>query len=234
MKKIILLILSILMLSGCTVNYNLVYENETFKENLEVTSQKDKIIDGQVFSSIVDNYYNNVNVLVDYKVQPGDMTDEEILLEYDTYNKTLINREDVYGINLGYDYNEETNYVNSSLVYSLFDKIEITDDYINVSGGKNIFDNYSNLEQIVVSFKTDKKVLEANSDEVKNNTYYWYINKINYDKKTIKINIDKSVVIEEFNENVNNITRIVFILLGVVLFIGLIFVLIKFKNSNKK
>ena len=234
MKKICLLIIFMLLLSGCTVNYNLTYENEIFEENLNVMGLKSSIYNEDTFSNMVDNYYNNVNLLVDYKIQPGDMSEEEILKEYETYEKNLINKDNYYGINFNHKYNRNSIFDNSQLVYAVFDNIVVTDSSINVSKGKNIFNNYSNLEEIVITFKTDKKVLETNSDEVKDNIYYWYINKFNYDKKTIKINFDKNIVEEEFNKNVNNISKYGLILFGCILIFGSVFILFKFFIHNKK
>jgi len=223
-----------LLLSGCTVNYNLTYENEVFSEEVNVIGLKDSVYDGISFSNIIDNYYNNVNLLVDYKIQPGDMSEEEIIKEYETYEKNLINNNTSYGININYEYKKESKFSNSQLVYAIFDNIVVTDSSINVSDGKNIFNNYSNLEEVVITFKTDKKVLECNSDEVKDNIYYWYINKLNYDKKTIKINFDKNIVVEDFNKNVNNITKYTLIVFVFVLIFTSVFILFKFINSNKK
>jgi len=234
MKKVCLLISFMLLLSGCTVNYNLTYENEVFSEEVNVIGLKDSVYDGISFSNIIDNYYNNVNLLVDYKIQPGDMSEEEIIKEYETYEKNLINNNTSYGININYEYNKESKFSNSQLVYAIFDNIVVTDSSINVSDGKNIFNNYSNLEEVVITFKTDKKVLECNSDEVKDNIYYWYINKLNYDKKTIKINFDKNIVVEDFNKNVNNITKYTLIVFVFVLIFTSVFILFKFINSNKK
>lgn len=231
MKKICLLIIFMMLLSGCTVNYNLVYESDIFSENLEIIEFNNNNKD---FSSQINNYYNNINLLVDYKLQTGDMSEEEILKEYDAYDKLLINRDNSYGLRLEYIYNKETKLINSSLVYSLFNNIEVTDNSIFVSQGKNIFKNYDNLEEIVVTFKTDKKVLETNSDEVKDNIYYWYINKFNYDKKTIKINFDKDIVEEEYNKNINTISKYGLVLFAFILIFGLVFILFKFVNSNKK
>ena len=54
-------------------------ENGNFYESLDIVSTKDSVVDGQSFNTLIDNYYNNVTLLVDYKVQPGDMSEEEIL-----------------------------------------------------------------------------------------------------------------------------------------------------------
>lgn len=233
MKKTIILILSVFLLSGCTVNYNLEYIDETFKEHLEIITQKDELFDGQTSVNTIDNYYSNINLLVDYQAQPGDMPEEEIIKNYPTYNKTLINKEYEYGINLDYTY-KDIKYENSAIVFTMFENIQITEDSIKLSNGKNIFNHYDNLDEIIVSFKTDKKVLETNADQSKDNIYYWHINKLNYDKKTIQIKINKDIILEEYNQKIDTFIKYIFIVLPCLLILGIIFILIKFKNSNKK
>lgn len=233
MKKIFILIFSVFFLSGCTVNYNLEYVDEVFKESLEIASNKDEIYDGINVVDYINNYYNNVNLLVDYNEQPGDMSDEEIVKNYSTYNKSLINKEYEYGINLDYTY-KDIEYSNSSIVFTGFQNIEIEEDSILIENGRNLFENYDGLEEVLVSFKTDKKVLETNADEVKDNIYYWHINKYNYDKLKIKIKIDKNIILDDYNKTVDVSIKYTFIVLSVILIIGFFFILVKFLNSNKK
>ena len=40
MKKIFILLIMIFLLTSCNVKYDLTYENESFKENLNVTAEK--------------------------------------------------------------------------------------------------------------------------------------------------------------------------------------------------
>lgn len=234
MKKIWLLVLSVFFLSGCTANYDLIYEDGILRESLSVIDSKDSNIDGQSFFSVIDQYYNNVNVLVDYKVQPGDMSKEEALSLYDYYTKNIINSNGDYGINLRHTYDVYKEYANSSLVNTLFNEMQVTENNITASSTKNVFGTYKYLDEVTVSFKTDKRVIDTNCDEEKDNIYYWYINRDNYFNKTIKINISSENNIKLNEEDSNKFLSVMFITLGVIFIVGIIVACIKIINSNKK
>lgn len=232
MKKIYIIIISLFLLTGCDVKYDLVYDNEILSESLNVTSLKNDIIDGRPFFSLVDEKYA-MPLLVNYKLEPGDASVEECdMCEF--YNKKLINNNSLYGINLHYDYIVKENISNSSIAYTLFESVEVTDNSIEANSPKNIFSSYPELDEIVVTFKTDKKVIETNCQEVKDETYYWYIDKDNYEYASINIQIDNTVNKIEYDKRADNITK--YSILGTIVFVvGLgLFVFVKVINSNKK
>lgn len=235
MKKICFLIFSIFLFAGCSADYNLVYENEVLSESLSVTSDKTDIIDGQSFDSLVNNYYNNINLLVDYTIQPGDMSEEETLSKYAFYNKSIIEENGKYGINLFYSYKENSDFEKSYIVYNLYDNVNISDNYIQVHSIKDIFSSYPYLDSINITFKSDKKVECVNADKVEDKMCYWYINKYNYlNKKNIKVNLDSN---EETNILIaNNGWNIIYIILGIISIVLLIAVIViyeKVRKSNK-
>lgn len=245
MKKIILLIILMLGLSGCSANYDLVYENGNFYESIDIIDKKGTIIEGEIFEDKINNYYNNNYDLVNYKIQPGDMSDEEIVKEYDIYKKSIINKDDIYGINLSFGYNSGMDYQNSSLRYSFFENMLITNEYISAGEIKNIFNIYNNLDEITITFKTDKYVNYSNADYVENGKYIWNFTKSNFMGKNIKIEFsdkDNRDFVEKLKDKTYNvedsqydkIINYFFIILGVILLSIIVFVSVKVKNSNKK
>ena len=235
MKKICFLIFSVFFLTGCSAEYNLVYENGILSESLSVTSNKTDVIDGQSFDSLINNYYNNINLLVDYTIQPGDANEEEILSRFDFYNKRILEENGKYGINLFYSYKERNDFEKSYIVYNLYDNANISDNYIQVHSIKDIFSSYPYLDGINITFKSDKKVECINADKVEDNVCYWYVNKYNYlNNKSIKVNFINN---EETNIlTANNGWNIIYIILGIVgisLLIAFIVIYEKVKKSNK-
>lgn len=235
MKKVCFLLLSIFFLTGCSANYSLVYENGVLSESLSVTSNKSDVIDGEYYDSLVNNYYNNVNLLVDYTVQPGDMSEEEQLQNYNFYNKSIIDSDGKYGINLFYSYNERNNFKYSFIVHNLYDNVSVTNDYIQVYNVKDIFSNYPYLDSINITFKSDKNVDCINADKVEDGVCFWYINKYNYlNNKSIKVNFVNNSEINILTSN--NGWDIIYIILGIIgisLLVAIIVIYEKVKKSNK-
>lgn len=187
MKKIIILILFIFFLSGCKAEYSLVYEDNILKESLNVVLEKNSEFSNEFSDSI--NQYYGMPLLVNYKLQAGDL-DENECDNCVFYNKKLIDENNIYGINFNYDYLKKNDIVDSSIIYVLFDKVYINDYYFKADETKNIFDYYNYLDNITISFSTDKNISETNCDEFKDGKYFWYINKYNYVNRNIYVKFD--------------------------------------------
>lgn len=231
MKKIILLIFSVLLLSGCSVQYELSYYDNIYSENLNIIGLKDN----NNFVDAVNQKINEVFV-IDYDNDYGDMDEQEVLKNYSTYNKTLINDNEKYGIKLNYIYQDKKKDLldKSNIINTLFESVIIDDNMISVSKIKNIYTYYSDLDDIVIKFNTDKYILESNADKIDNDIYYWYINKDNYANKSIKIVFDNdSKIVKKYKDSVNKfLDYFVYIfLIFVLLFI--LFIYNKVKKSNK-
>lgn len=234
MKKIYILILSMFILTGCTAEYNLVYENNVLSENLKIESSKDSMFDGQSIVSLLEQQYNTKS-LVNYKLQPGDSVTENC--EGCTfYNKTIIDENNIYGININYNYEEKSEFSNSSIVYTLFENNYISDSFIEVSECKNVFNYYTNLDEIKVIFSTDKEVLETNADQELDGKYYWYINKDNYIDKEISIRLgsNPNEIVTEEGYLTGNIIKYVLMTLAIIVLISIVIIYEKIKNSNKE
>lgn len=229
MKKIVMLFLTVILFTGCSAQYNLSYYDNIYSENLEILGVKDD----SVFVSDIEENLGKVYV-VDYTNDYGDMNEQDVINNYSTYNKTLINENDKYGIKFNYDYKKEDNIINSNIINNLFDSVIINDNYINIYNSKNIFSYYDNLDNITIKFESDKNVKESNADEVKDNICYWYINKDNYENKDIRIIFDNdSKFVSQYKKSVTTF-------LDYLIYIFLIFMLIlilviynKVKKSNK-
>lgn len=231
MKKIILLVCFI-FLTGCKAEYSIIYEDDNLSESLNVVSS----FNNNNFKSLVNEYYNNSLFIVDYNIETGDMSNDEIINKYSIYNKSIINKDGIYGLKLNYSYNVINDYKKSFIVHSLFDNFIINDNFFKAYDIKDIFLNYNDLEEIVISFKTDKKVESSNADKVENDILYWNINKNNYKDKVINITFDNSEsneVNKILNNNSENIIYIILGVLGIGILISVLVIYEKVKKSNK-
>lgn len=220
------------ILTGCSANYEIDYSNNIYNESLITFGSITDIN----YKNEIDNYYLRNYFLTSYKVQTGDMSENDVLNNYSIYNKELVNESNNYGLKLGYSYDNKDDYMESSIVYRLFSSFKIDDNYIKLDGIKNIFNNYEMLDNIKITFSTDKYVIDSNCDEVKDNKYIWYIDKNNYQNKFIEISL-VSDKIELYKKNIEkNYDNIVTFIIVVVSIICLLYILViynKVKKSNK-
>ena len=231
MKKI-LVVLLVLLLTGCSVEYKLDYNEGIYNEELSVKESKDEIQNNEVLSDLEREYYNK-NILVNYNVDTGDIDNSDFPSYFEVYNKYLIDDE-YSGIKLSYSFKDD--YKDSSIINELFNSIEINRESITFKSIKNIYTKYPYLNNIIVSFKTDRYIKDSNEDEVKDNTYYWYINKDNYKDKFIYI-----VFTDNKLETIKNISKykanqlISIISLSIILGLLILFLIIfeKVRKSNK-
>lgn len=231
MKRIIILICFIFF-TGCKADYNLVYENGQIKESFSIIS----LVNDENFRNSINDYYSNSILMVDYNIDTGDMSNSDIISKYSIYNKSIINNDGGYGLQLGYDYELVGDYKNSSIVHSLFNNFTVTDTYIKAYDIKNIFSYYSNLDEINISVKIDKIVETSNADKIENSIYYWNINKDNWENKTISLtysNSESDHIKNIIESSSSNILYIIFGILGVCVLISIVVIYEKVKNSNK-
>ena len=179
MKKIIFLLLICLLLTGCTVNYNLDINDNNFKETLT----------GNVLNAELNNNDNTDINMFSYLItgdQPAFYKNDNIF-----FNKTTNNTAN--GIDFDYNYTfNEYNFNNSRIINECFDNhvYEYKDNtyYLVVSGKFRC--NYSKTTNINIT--TDYNVTSNNAQTIKNNTYTWTIDENNKDNIYFFITIDKT------------------------------------------
>lgn len=150
MKKIFILLIMIFFLTSCNVKYDLTYENEIFKENLNVTAEKLKNDNSEDdLKSFYEANKNNDDYNLFYNLS-GKI--EELIFK-----------------------RESKNIVNSK-VLDCFSKKVILDEkdtYYIYLPYEDISCNY--LTEVEFTFKTDAKVLKTNATfkDEKNGVYKW-------------------------------------------------------------
>lgn len=155
--KIFLLTIMIILLSGCSGNYNITINKDlTVDENVELivnTNGKDNVLK----KTLVEEIGN------DYKLQ-------EI-----SNNKTKITFNKKYG--------SIEDYLSSSVLYNeVFYNKEYDNDLKTITLGTNAkiwnkgMTNNFNIEDIKVSVTSPLKMLSSNADEIDGNKYIWNLN----------------------------------------------------------
>ena len=164
--KIIILLFSIILLSGCSGTYNLkINEDLSIEENVNFTISNDNNIDEKKYEVVA----SDENVKVTYTEK------------YDSIEDYIINSK------LYKNLFESVNYNNNKkrLSISTESKFKLDNSLSN-----NITDEY-NMSLLQINIETPYKVVESNADSTSENIYSWILNKDTTDKKiNMVININ--------------------------------------------
>ena len=215
MKKIIIiLILSIFLLSGCSVQYNLEINKEGFKENISI---------GKFDADNVEGF----QYLTPYAIVNG-VNQEFYKLDYS--NQIL---------NLSYDYGVY-NYDMSEALNQCYDMSNFSYDnnyyYILTSGEFKCLSYMGyTTDEVRINIKSDYNVVESNADLVENNVYTWIINKNNKGNKPIDIVFDINNSNNLKGNNKLSQFSTFFLVIGAFVIVGIIilFVYLHGKKKNK-
>lgn len=216
MKKFFLGI-SLLLLSGCTVNYNLEIKDNQIKESIigEVSKEDISIKEDDTSLNI---YYSMIY-------------DEQMALidGNDVYVKDIKEENDILRYNYYYTY--KGNYNKSRILNTCFKDpiIKETDElyYINIEGP--FFCKYA--DKINVNVTSNYAVIENNAQKVDGNTYTWIID--DEDNVNIYLTISKNAdyVKNSSSKKISMFRLIAFIIL--IILSGVAYFLYRKKNSSE-
>lgn len=209
-RKIITLIILLLLVTGCTTDYNLTIEDDYITENIVATvpytsnnqSLKEK----------------KAKIEADNQILPFLNNPQYVFEEKDgiTYNKTIEkDNNNNYIVNLYYKYSFN-DYLKSKAYNRCFQE-----SYINKEKNGTIpvvlkgkfYCLYG--DKINVNITSSRKVLGNNADQVNGNTYTWIIDSNNKDNTDIQILFSKEKI-----SNPSNIVSL--ILVGILIIIIII------------
>lgn len=226
--KIFIFLCLVLLLSGCSVEYDLTLNDDFTVSEKVVAIEKTKRMEAltkQKGKQAVNYLYNM------FKRNGEDITLTSRDDDYNTYATTITSHDDI-------------NDYASKFSSDVFDNINVTKDGNIITFSttqKELLSsdtNYSLLyDDITVNITIPFEVTSNNADKVNGNTYTWNIKK-DSDYKTIEFSYKEGNKKDEVNINVNNETYNihygVIIVIGLVIIIGsiVLFVYIKNKKNN--
>ena len=226
--KIFIFLCLVLLLSGCSVEYDLTLNDDLTVSEKVVATEKTKRMEALTKQK----GKQAVNYLYDmFKRNGEDITLTSREDDYNTYATVITSHEDI-------------NDYASKFSSDVFDNVNVTKDgnIITFSAEQKELlssdTNYSLLyDDITVNITIPFEVTSNNADKVNGNTYTWNIKK-DSDYKTIEFSYKEGNKKDEVNINVNNETYNihygVVIAVGLVIIIGsiVLFVYIKNKKNN--
>lgn len=245
-KKKLLVLLSILLLTGCQAEYNIVIDENTVKEELLIyetnmskwsTIQGNNVLTYQQYQQTYKDapigvYYNDQNVDAEIGFNP-DRKYYTINLIDDNNKKGLTFTND-FGIN---------NYADSYIIRNCFKHVNILNqsNTISISTDSELscMNYMDGIDKITINIKTNYEVLDTNATSVNDKTYTWVITKNNYTNSNIYMKINKLVKYNSSNNTKNDILvsnfQIMYAIIVIVfLLVGFLIYKIFKKNSEEK
>lgn len=221
--KMMLCMLLVLFLSGCTGEYNLIInDNNSITEDISFREEISIIETYSTVNSFLNSEYNLIK-------KDG---------RYNNYDiNTNVKDEYAYG-NGKKEYKNFNNFKkNSIIVTEMFKDILLTrnDNIVEINlVPKETFKYFEEstqysalLEKVVFKVTLPYKVIEGNYDEVENNTYIWNITKD--DLRKINIKYQEELIILEKNKEGLIIIGSILVLLLIITFV----IFVKNKRNNR-
>lgn len=225
MKKI-LLILCLLLCAGCSINYNLTIDENSFLENTKITGDQ---------SAIYNTYLTKPLPLSKYAPIQSETDDKIDGVEY--YDVNNISNLNEVGLEFTGTFNDKIPLSESNILSYGAGNVSVSRNdsivEINVPSNLKVFNQYSDLDSITVNIETKYKVLNNNADSISGNKYTWIINRSNYKDKTISFSydIENGISKNYFKDN----PLIIFnICLVIIVFVCFIIYFIINRRYNKK
>lgn len=192
-KRINILLIMLLLTTGCTCEYNLQIDDDTYKE--EVILKADN-------SEELSNFNNKWQISID-KNESNIGTDPSATEEPTSNGMYKYN---LTGNNLVFTYTFPINqYTYSTAVSKCYNNLTTTNYnnsiIISTSSNAICFDNYPNLNNVIVNITVDRNVISNNADSVSGKTYTWQLNKNNANNKSVNMVLDKKSI---ENKNIDN------------------------------
>ena len=244
-KKRIILIAMCLLLSGCSVEYNIEVGSETIKEEIVLyTDDKNEISTEDEPVEICEMYENQSSLYLE-SLNKKNITIEDYGVKYpgvEYYDLNYKEDNEKCSLIAKYDY-QLKDYKYSESIPQYLEKINVKQkdgEYVIEAKNFNFFELYNGVKNFRISINTTLPVTYNNADEISGNSYIWNINANNYNKKTVSIKI-KNGKTEETEEQIQSITteekikeNIVYIIGAIALiFVGIIAYVIASKKQNK-
>lgn len=237
-KKLIILSVLLICLTGCSADYNLEIYNNQVKEDMQYINYDTSTWDSVVQYDLTYRELLTASVNYPYPVFDNTIVDENDTIKIEGieyYDNKLISSNTTLGEQLKYNKFNLTNFQESSIVkkcYQYFNVIEQDDTIILSTSLENLcFKQYPMLDRITVNIKTNHKVVSSNATKSKKYKYTWDITRDNSSDSAIQMTIKKDEFI--FNYENELIKKIVYIILIIGIILGVsssIYFYVKKKN----
>lgn len=232
-KKILLGIMGMFLLSGCSVNYEITIDkNNNFQENVTIDANVSENYDkSYLYASFLEEYPTFIDQEFPY-YNPTEKLDGNTYYEKsyrETANGYLFN----YKTNYNLSNIEKARSINVSFTNFGIKYIESLDYYYISLKNPKIFQTYNNLDMVTVKISlNDLVVLKNNADIIQENTYIWIMKpdnlkniEISYKVKKDRVETSDPIREEPKKEETNwaNKHKVLIMVGSFILLIGIVF-----------
>lgn len=221
-RKTILVIILLLLTTGCTFRYEIDITDD------EVTEQRTMLIN----NSEIEN--NDIKGTIRKKISKYSINDDMMIAPS---SKTI--KEDTmsgYQTTIKYKLNE---YKNSDILNMCYKSYNIISEenkiYLSTGREFNCFTTLDELDSVKIILTTNHKVIKHNADQVDNERYIWNITKDQASNKPINIELVKNSE-EETKDNTETKKKFKIVFISIVAFFSIIVIImlvIKRKRVQK-
>lgn len=231
------LLIGLIMLTGCEATYTLTIDKDTINEKIEIL---DNVSDTRTVTDVMENYkkkypvYNSDEIVDDEELY---QTNQNLTYYNQTYNI------DSNGYHLNYEYTYPIDkYISANSVNYSYDYKDIIyqNNKLKLSTGcPNNYLRYNDIfTGLTVNIITDYVVTNNNADSVIGNRYIWYFNKENNYEKRINFEVDltktqSEIDKEEKAKEKKNSFLIPVLIVSLLVYSIIIFVIITKRKKNE-
>ena len=216
MKKILLLFLLTILLTGCSATYDIEFTEDKIKDEIRVFTDTETV--NNATQATIDSFSNKI-----LEWERG----------HDHYTREVYTTDKITGYLYKYDFNYDE-YDAMSQIRKCYEDFNFTyNDKEIILTTSNKFlckDYYQDVNNLTINIKTDKKVISSNADSTKDNTLTWNINKSNYQNKPLNLKINLQETYEKPKDKNVDLKQI----LTIILFILLLIIYIINKKDIKR
>lgn len=217
MKRNIILLLAITLLTGCTVNYNIEFEGNQIIETISGTISKEEVEERDNGKGV--NIYRSL------------LYDNQKVFENknDLYTKEVTTEGNIIHYNFTYKYLKD--YQNSRIIQNCFSNptiIETEEAYdIKLTGKFTCLKG----EKVTINLKSDYAIIENNANEVNDNVYTWIIDK--EENVDISVTVSKKIKQKQTEEKPIFTPFKIICFIVLILLSGITYFLYKKKNDEQ-
>lgn len=215
MKRIILLLVSLFLLSGCSVTYTVSIVDSQMQERIMI--QAENLSE----SDLLKDDPWPIPAFYDAPVT----SEEPVMLDGVPYlKKDVFEKNGYQNWLLSYDY-QKNQYGRATSLHSCFESIYF--DYqedqniteLKTSAGVSCLENYPDISNLTIQVQTDHDILNHNADQVADHMLIWRINRTNYKTFMLQLSLQGKIDNENARKETNqDHTFLAFLVFGLFLF----------------